>query len=112
MIDTLIPEEVQLRNNFDNLDELLLLSENESPSSIESTLAISDRIDSRNRRTQFWQPRFEELPHERVQLKTSAEEVLIVQLTQLPEGLKHAFSGDGETFPVIISSNLQNSQEL
>ena len=34
MIDTIIPEEVQLRSNFDNLDELFLLSDKESPSSI------------------------------------------------------------------------------
>jgi len=34
-----------------------------------------------------------------------------VKLAQLPEGLKHAFLGVGDTFPIIISSKLDASQE-
>uniref|UniRef100_A0A803P3Z1 Uncharacterized protein n=1 Tax=Cannabis sativa TaxID=3483 RepID=A0A803P3Z1_CANSA len=60
----------------------------------------------------FWKPHFEALPRERETLKSSAEEIPNVQSNQLPEGLKYVFLADGETFPVIISSNLQPSEEL
>ena len=32
-------------------------------------------------------------------------------MAQLPEGLKHVFLGVGDTFPIIISSKLDASQE-
>ncbi|XP_062103689.1 uncharacterized protein LOC133814789 [Humulus lupulus] len=105
-IDTLIPEEIQLQSNSDEL-----LSFSESSGFHESINEISCYKDSQNRRTKFWQPRFEELPSEREKPKPSAEKVPIVKLAQLPEGLKHVFLGDGDTFPVIISSKLDPSQE-
>ena len=67
--------------------------------------------DSHDRRTKFWQSHFDELPKERVKPKLSTEENPNLKLGQLPEGLKHAFLGAGDTFPVIISSKLDASQE-
>ncbi|XP_062102860.1 uncharacterized protein LOC133813692 [Humulus lupulus] len=110
LIDTLIPKEIQLQSNSDDLDELLSYSE--SSGFDESINEISCYKDSQNGRTKFWQPRFEELPSDREKPKPSAEEVPIVKLAQLPEGLKHVFLGDGDTFPVIISSKLDPSQEI
>ncbi|XP_062118695.1 uncharacterized protein LOC133832353 [Humulus lupulus] len=110
LIDTLIPEEIQLQRNYDDLDELLSFSE--SSGFDESIKEISCYKDSQNERTKFWQPRFKELPSEREKPNPSAEEVPIVKLAQLPEGLKCVFLGDGDTFPIIISSKLDPSQEI
>ncbi|KAM6547440.1 hypothetical protein CsatB_019116 [Cannabis sativa] len=112
MIDNLVSEEIQLQRNFVNLDELLSRLENENPSFVESALATVDQLDTQNKGKKFWKPHFEALPRERETLKASAEEPPNVQLNQLPKGLKHVFLGDGQTFPVIISSDLQLSQEL
>ncbi|XP_062113915.1 uncharacterized protein LOC133824912 [Humulus lupulus] len=57
LIDTLITEEIQLQSNYDDLDELLPVSE--SSSFDESINEISCYKDSQNGRTKFWQPRFE-----------------------------------------------------
>ncbi|XP_024032292.1 uncharacterized protein LOC112094828 [Morus notabilis] len=53
----------------------------------------------------------EELPTEGEKLKSSTEEAPKVKLAQPPEGLKHAFLGDEDTFPAIISSKLDPLQE-
>ncbi|XP_062118669.1 uncharacterized protein LOC133832325 [Humulus lupulus] len=110
LIDTFIPEEIQLQSNSDDLDELLSFSE--SSDFDESINEISYYKDSQNGRTKCWQSRFEELPSEREKSKPFVEEVPIVKLSQLPEGLKHVFLGDGDTFPVIISSKHDPSQEI
>ncbi|XP_060974665.1 uncharacterized protein LOC133039746 [Cannabis sativa] len=110
LIDTLISEEIQLQKNSDDLDELFSVSE--SSGFNESINEISCHKDSQNGRAKFRQPRFEELPGEREKPKPSTEEVPTVKLAQLPEGLKHVFLGDGDTFPVIISSKLDPSQEM
>ncbi|XP_040987722.1 uncharacterized protein LOC121235441 [Juglans microcarpa x Juglans regia] len=57
-----------------------------------------------------WQPKFEEL------LKKSEKQILSsmktprVELKSLPKGLKPDFLGSGDTFPIIISSELSESQ--
>ena len=109
MIDTLVEEEVNLRKNPDSLDHFLHNSNCSDPDELEKVSTLFD--DSHDRRTKFWQPRFEELLKERVKPKPSTEETLNLKLAQLPEGLKHAFLGAGDTFPVIISSKLDASQE-
>ncbi|XP_024021736.1 uncharacterized protein LOC112091708 [Morus notabilis] len=53
----------------------------------------------------------EELPTEGEKLKSSTEEAPKVKLARPPKGLKHAFLGDEDTFPVIISSKLDPLQE-
>ena len=98
MIDTLV-EESNLLHDFEFFDQ-------------EETHNVSATVeDSQDRKTKFWQPRFEELPQERTKPKPSNEETPKLELAQLPEGLKHAFLGVGDTFPVIISSKLNASQE-
>ncbi|KAL5554316.1 hypothetical protein UlMin_041717 [Ulmus minor] len=57
-----------------------------------------------------WQPCFEELLKEREPPKPSSEEVPTPTLALLPKGLKHAFLGPGDIFPVIISSELSDVQ--
>ncbi|KAL5579937.1 hypothetical protein UlMin_012379 [Ulmus minor] len=57
-----------------------------------------------------WQPCFEELPKEREPPKPSSKEVPTPTLAPLPKGLKHAFLGPGDIFPVIISSELSDVQ--
>ena len=107
MIDTLVEEEVNLRKNPDSLEHFLHNSNCSDPDELEEVSTLFD--DSQDRRTKFWQPRFEELPKERVKPKPSTEETPNLKLAQLPEGLKHAFLGAGDTFPVIISSKLDAS---
>ena len=109
LIDALVSEEVQSYFNSDNLDDLLHISHSSEPT--ESRDDTNIYRDSQGRGTRFWQPRFEALPQERSKPKPSDEETPIVKLAQLPEGLKHVFLGVGETFPVIISSKLDATQE-
>ena len=49
------------------------------------------------------------LPSEK--LLPSIMQAPVVDLKQLPDHLKYAFLGDGETLPVIISSKLTKDQE-
>ena len=58
-----------------------------------------------------WRPRFEELPKSDKKLVPSSEEPPQLELKPLPNGLKYAFLGPGETFPIVISSALNEEQE-
>ncbi|XP_024024257.1 uncharacterized protein LOC112092396 [Morus notabilis] len=64
-----------------------------------------------DRGTKFGSLCFLELPTEGEKPKSSTEEAPKVKLAQPPEGLKHAFLGDIDIFPVIISSKLDPLQE-
>ena len=44
-------------------------------------------------------------------LLPSIVQALAVELTSLPDHLKHAYLGDNETLPVIISAKLSPTQE-
>ena len=110
MIDTLIPEEVHLHDDSESLEYLLHNSDFESllfPVDAFNVSCVS--VDKQD--MQFWQPRFEELPREREKPKPSSLESPKVELSPLPKGLKHAFLGSGNTFPVIISSELNAEQD-
>ena len=54
---------------------------------------------------------FSRAPNRRRKPNSSTEEAPNVKLVQPPEGLKHAFLGDEDTFLVIISSKLDPLQE-
>ena len=54
----------------------------------------------------MWQPRFETFPKEREKLKPSIVETPKIELKTLPEGLRYVFLGPSDTFPIIISSEL------
>ena len=111
LINTLVSEEVQLRSDFDNLDDLFQNSDSESSGPYELANNATIYKDSQGRGTKFWQPQFEELPREKEKQKLSTEEIPTLKLAQLPVGLKHVFLGVGDSFPVIISSKLDASQK-
>ena len=50
------------------------------------------------------------MPEKRERQIPSSREAPKVELKSLPKGLKHVFLGPGDTFPVIISSELSESQ--
>ncbi|GKU89562.1 hypothetical protein SLEP1_g3688 [Rubroshorea leprosula] len=114
MIDSLV-EEVQERGNSKSLEHFLYNFDLNSefllyPDNGISNVSFISNADQ-DKQKKFWQPRFEELPCEREQPKPSSLETPKVELSPLPEGLKHAFLGPGDTFPVIISSKLSAEQE-
>ena len=58
-----------------------------------------------------WRPHFEELPKSDKKPVPSSEEAPQLELKPLPNGLKYAFLGPSETFPVVISSTLNEEHE-
>ncbi|KAI5320941.1 hypothetical protein L3X38_040649 [Prunus dulcis] len=54
-----------------------------------------------------WIPKYEELPTVSDEKKSSREKDPKCELKPLPAGLKYAFLGEDETYPVVISSKLQ-----
>jgi hypothetical protein len=58
-----------------------------------------------------WRPKFEELPPCNIMPVPSRVEAPKLELKSLPVELKYAFLGQEETFPVIISSKLNDEQE-
>ncbi|CAL2259850.1 unnamed protein product [Prunus armeniaca] len=52
-------------------------------------------------------PKYEELPTVSDETKSSREEAPKCELKPLPAGLKYAFLGEDETYPVVISSKLE-----
>ena len=58
-----------------------------------------------------WVPKFEPLPPNEDKALPSEERPPKLELKPLPSHLKYAFLGAEETFPVIISSSLEMSQE-
>ncbi|XP_024024964.1 uncharacterized protein LOC112092621 [Morus notabilis] len=111
MIDTLVEEEVLPQSNSEDLENLLQNSESESSDPCEVATISTIFKESQDRGTKFGPPCFQELPIEGEKLKSSTEEAPKVKLAQPPEGLKDAFLGDEDTFPVIISSKIDPLQE-
>ncbi|CAL2226294.1 unnamed protein product [Prunus armeniaca] len=54
-----------------------------------------------------WIPKYEELPTVSDETKSSREEAPKCEFKPLPAGLKYAFLGEDETYPVVISSKLE-----
>ena len=55
-----------------------------------------------------WAPKFEKLPPSEIKMMTSSA---AFELKPLPSTLKYVFLGKHETFPVVISSNLDKTQD-
>src|ERR1700743_1374569 len=58
-----------------------------------------------------WIPTFEELPYRENKIFSSDEQKPNLELKPLPSHLKYTYLGEGETFPVVISSTLNREQE-
>ena len=58
-----------------------------------------------------WAPKFEPLPQNEDKALPSEERPPKLELKPLPTHLKYAFLGEEDTFPVIISSSLDLTQE-
>ncbi|XP_022897540.1 uncharacterized protein LOC111411218 [Olea europaea var. sylvestris] len=111
MIEALTQEEALETTNSDPLNLFLLNSAN--PASVNdeeyaNLCAIFAKF--QNYGISPWQPKFEELPK-----RTGGQQPLSIEspkpdLKPLPPGLKHEFLGPGDTFPVIISSELDALQ--
>ncbi|KAL5540047.1 hypothetical protein UlMin_042820 [Ulmus minor] len=109
MIDELILEDEYSKDDSNPLD--LLLDDFEIDDSYSHAVNVLNVFDkSQGFVKKSWQPCFEELPKERETPKPSSEEVPTPTLAPLPKGLKHAFLGPGDIFPVIISSELSDVQ--
>ncbi|XP_058198456.1 uncharacterized protein LOC131313977 [Rhododendron vialii] len=59
-----------------------------------------------------WIPKFEELPPFEKPVVPSSVEPSMLELKALPNTLKYAYLGDGQTYPVVISSVLSKLQKL
>ncbi|KAL5553027.1 hypothetical protein UlMin_040428 [Ulmus minor] len=109
MIDELILEDEYIKVDSNPLD--LLLDDFDIDDSYSHAVNVVNVFDkSQGFVKKSWQPCFEELPKEREPPKPSSEEVPTPTLAPLPKGLKHAFLGPGDIFPVIISSELSDVQ--
>ncbi|XP_057977673.1 uncharacterized protein LOC131164476 [Malania oleifera] len=111
MIDSLMVRGVSIAHYFDPFEYFIVNSKFDSisnPSAIVDICAIFYR--TQNYGTRAWQPKFEDFPEKGEKQIPSSVEAHKVELKPLPKGLKHAFLSLGDTFPVIISSKLSESQ--
>ncbi|KAL5583274.1 hypothetical protein UlMin_015716 [Ulmus minor] len=112
--DTYMIEELILEDEYSKVDSNpldLLLDDFDIDDSYSHAVNVVDVFDkTQGFVKKSWQPCFEELPKEREPPKPSSEEVPTPTLAPLPKGLKHAFLGPGDIFPVIISSELSDVQ--
>ncbi|KAL5579864.1 hypothetical protein UlMin_012306 [Ulmus minor] len=109
MIDELIMEDEYIKVDSNPFD--LLIDDFDIDDSYSHAVNVVNVFDkSQGFVKKSWQPCFEELPKEREPPKPSSEEVPTPTLAPLPKGLKHAFLGPGDIFPVIISSELSDVQ--
>lgn len=111
MIDALAQEEAPATTDFDPLNSFLLNSEissNFDDEEYTDICAIFAKMQDYG--ASPWQPKFEELPERSGEQQPSSIVSPKPELKPLPQGLKHEFLGPGDTFPVIISSELNASQ--
>jgi hypothetical protein len=111
MIEALTQEEALETTNSDPLNLFLLNSA--IPASVNdeeyaNICAIFAKFQDYG--TSPWQPKFEELPERTGGQQPSNIESPKPALKPLLPGLKHEFLGPGDTFPVIISSELDALQ--
>ncbi|XP_060969455.1 uncharacterized protein LOC133036742 [Cannabis sativa] len=109
LIDTLISEEVEAQYTSTHLNDLFEISEISESGNTEINPEIINQLPTK--RTMFWNPIFEGLPQDRETPKPSTVQAPQPNLAQLPKELKHVFLGANNTFPVIISSTLNATQE-
>jgi len=108
MIETIVEDHIQKGSSTDPLEMCLI---NSFESNIQLDPEISDicsLLDCaqviENKR---WKLKFEELGEN----EDKKNEILKLELKPLPEGLKYAFLGEKQTYPVVIASTLTSEQE-
>ncbi|XP_060964103.1 uncharacterized protein LOC133033406 [Cannabis sativa] len=109
LIDTLISEEVEAQYTSTHLNDHFEISEISESGNTEINSEVINQLPTK--RTMFWNPIFEGLPQDRETPKPSTVQAPQPNLAQLPKELKHVFLGANNTFPVIISSTLNATQE-
>ncbi|CAK9151637.1 unnamed protein product [Ilex paraguariensis] len=100
-IDTLVEEHLELEGILKFKEEGIVDLENYDEQEEVEDLKGMER----------WIPTFEELPHREKKIFPSDEQKPNLELKPLPTHLKYAYLGEGETFPVVISSTLNMEQE-
>jgi transposase InsO family protein len=111
LIDTLVQEHVDTILYTDPLEVCLTAEEAtflDSPE-VEYLYSLLDVEDVCG--MEVWSPKFEELPPIESKALPSSVQPPKRELKTLPDTLKYAFLGTGETFPVVISSSLEEHQE-
>ncbi|XP_058202963.1 uncharacterized protein LOC131317424 [Rhododendron vialii] len=111
LIDSLVQEHVDTFLYKDPL-EVCLTAEEENfldSSEVEYLCSLLDMKDVCG--TEVWSPKFEELPPLECKTLPSSIQPPKLELKVLPEILKYAFLGENETYPVVISSSLNGSQD-
>ncbi|KAM2253465.1 hypothetical protein ACFX1S_007857 [Malus domestica] len=90
----------------DDLELFLLNHDAQNDTKITEIATVFDscQVQEVNR----WRPKLDELPP-LSKVVPSSVEVPKLELKSLPTGLKHAFLGPDDTFPVVISSELKSS---
>ncbi|KAI5316269.1 hypothetical protein L3X38_045445 [Prunus dulcis] len=69
--------------------------------------ANNEDVDKEAQKHNGWIPKYEDLPTVSDETTSSREKAPRCELKPLPAGLKYAFLGEDETYPVVISSKLE-----
>ena len=109
LFESCIEENIQ-KGDFSELSNVCLVNSIESNKQLELDISnINSLLDSVQTSQNYDdEPKFEEL---RGIERTEQQEAPKIELKPLPEGLKYAFLGQEQTYPVVISSILTSDQE-
>ncbi|XP_052288726.1 uncharacterized protein LOC127899394 isoform X2 [Citrus sinensis] len=109
LFESCIEENIQ-KEDFSELSNVCLVNSIESNKQLELDISnINSLLDSMQTSQNYDdEPKFEELGSIE---KTEQQEAPKMELKPLPEGLKYAFLGEEQTYPVVISSTLTSDQE-
>ncbi|XP_052289053.1 uncharacterized protein LOC127899634 [Citrus sinensis] len=109
LFESCIEENIQ-KGDFSELSNVCLVNSIESNKQLELDISnINSLLDSMQTSQNYDdEPKFEELGSIE---KTEQQEAPKMELKPLPEGLKYAFLGEEQTYPVVISSTLTSDQE-
>ena len=109
MFESCIEENIQ-KKDFSELSNVCLVNSIESNKQLELDISnINSLLDSMQTSQNYDdEQKFKELGSIE---KTEQQEAPKMELKPLPEGLKYAFLGEEQTYPVVISSTLTSDQE-
>ncbi|XP_052298373.1 uncharacterized protein LOC102614752 [Citrus sinensis] len=109
LFESCIEENIQ-KGDFSELSNVCLVNSIESNKQLKLDISnINSLLDSMQTSQNYDdEPKFEELGSIE---KTEQQEAPKMELKPLPEGLKYAFLGEEQTYPVVISSTLTSDQE-